>query len=463
MRTYIKALICSMALATCVNANSAGMDDVFNELNANVGNPSVIKTQTMNYYHGGNLTTSSPVKSYNLAAASAPSVSAGCGGIDLHMGGFSFISKEEFVTLMRNIGSNALGYGFKIALQNICPTCENVMTSLQNTADKINQFNIGSCEAAQGIVNATANRVWDTQYDTKAMDWGTTDGIFRDAAEAYKEIKGAISGTRRADITRNAVANNPARKDEVPYGNVTWDALKSLGTDERTKRQIMGLVGTVILGEEDNPKYIPPSEELSVVKLLSTDPNITMPMPICLDGYIDCLRVQQNTEVVPSFNSMIMKKMRKIASKISLRQSYGADEAEVLAFVSATELPIYKIVALGSSLNDTTVADNLMTQYSSLIAAKYAQSYIRMVTQNTRKALLVERQKSSSSAKTEALEQLQANLDSIELNLSRDIQTLFNSARSTMDIADQIRTLETTIAGSLSAPIFNSLEYGNTL
>lgn len=462
---YIKALITSIAVITCVNANASEMDSVFDDLNANVGNPTVLKTQTMNYYHGGNLTTNSPVKSYNLAAASAPTVSAGCGGIDLHMGGFSFISKDQFVSLLRNIGSNALGYGFKIALQNICPTCENVMTSLQNTADKINQFNINSCQAAKGVVNATANQVWDTQYDTKAMEWGSADGIFSDAVEAYREIKGAATGTKRADVARNAVANNPARENELPYGNVTWDALKSLGADQRTKRQIMGLVGTIIFYEDGRSVYIAPSEDLSIGKLLSTRQTILMPMPTC-DGndYVDCMGVNMNAkENTKTFHTMVMEKMRKISRKISLREDYGAEKDDILSFISATELPIYKIVALGSSINDTAVAENLMAQYSTLIAAKYAKSYIEMVAKNTRKALEAEQQNLDNAGKVEAVEKLLNRIAMIESNLDSDIATIYRSARSTMEIADQIRTLEATVASSLSTPIYSSLEYGNNL
>lgn len=464
MKAYIKVMVASIAIISCVNANSNEMEDVFDDLNANVGNPTVLKTQTMNYYHGGNLTTTAPVKSYNLTAASAPTVSAGCGGIDLHMGGFSFISKDQFVSLLRNIGSNALGYGFKIALQNICPTCENVMTSLQNTADKINQFNINSCQAAQGVVDATASHVFDQQYDNKVMEWGGLDGIYSDAVEAYKEIKTAATGGDRAAVARDAVATDPTRAGEIPYGNVTWDALKSLGADQRTKRQIMGMVGTVILDDEGGSVYIAPTEQLSVAKLLSTRNKIEMPMPICVDNYTDCMSVNMGAvEYSDTFHKMIMEKMMIIAGKISTRTSYGAQKDDVIDFISATELPIYKIVALGSSVNDTAVAENLMAQYSTLIAAKYAESYIKMVSKNTGKALDQYEGSTQNKAVVMALEKLKGNVEDIERNLANDIAGVYRSARSTMEIAEQIRTLEATVASNLSVPIYDSIEYGNNL
>ncbi len=42
-----------------------------------------------------------PNTTYNLAAITPPSANAGCGGIDLYMGGFSFVNKEQFVAMLK--------------------------------------------------------------------------------------------------------------------------------------------------------------------------------------------------------------------------------------------------------------------------------------------------------------------------------------------------------------------------
>ena len=94
----------------------------------------VLQGQTMNLYTGGSLFMRMPKRTYQLATVTPPSWNAGCGGIDLFAGGFSYINKEQFVAMLRNIGSNALGYGFKLAIQNQCPTCDNVMQALQAIA-----------------------------------------------------------------------------------------------------------------------------------------------------------------------------------------------------------------------------------------------------------------------------------------------------------------------------------------
>jgi len=124
----VTALVTAFAFTTSTYAMN--MQELFDSVNAqgNVSNPAVLQGQTMNLYTGGSLFMRMPKRTYQLATVTPPSWNAGCGGIDLFAGGFSFINKEQFVAMLRNIGSNALGYGFKLAIQNLCPTCDNVTT-----------------------------------------------------------------------------------------------------------------------------------------------------------------------------------------------------------------------------------------------------------------------------------------------------------------------------------------------
>ena len=86
------------------------------------------------------------------------------GGIDLFGGSFSFINKAQFVALLQNIGANAVGYAFKLALQSISPDIDKLLTELQDQINKINTMNINSCEAAQSLVNG----IWG-QFDNSIM------------------------------------------------------------------------------------------------------------------------------------------------------------------------------------------------------------------------------------------------------------------------------------------------------
>ena len=466
---YIKIAALTIGLI-CVDASKAAtMESVFDDLNGNVtyGGPAAVKTQTMNMYTGGNLTLAAPSRSYNLMSIQAPTVNAGCGGIDLHLGGFSFISKEQFVQTLRNIGSNALGYGFKIALQNICPTCDNVMTSLQNIADKANAMNISSCQAAKGIVNAAANEVFNTQYDTKVMNWGLSDGIFSDATEAYRQVKNIFNPAQRQAALEQVKQNNPDRKEDLPTGNITWQALsKVAGLSEVDKRRFMGLVGTIVFSEDGkvNPYY--PTNDKVIEDLITKDGQVEIPYPSCQNDAIDCMSPNFNVTVsADSYKRIVLEKMQTMQDMIINRQDYGTRKAELLSFVNATDIPVYKIVALSASLgkNNGDASTLMMRKYSSLIAAKYAQAYIGTVANTVKKALRNKIAQDTNSEHTKVAKDMIESIDKLEASLATKIQLLYGSAQSSYNIAQEVKATENTMIAGMSPMLSNSLQFSSNL
>ncbi|MGN4155959.1 conjugal transfer protein TraH, partial [Burkholderia gladioli] len=108
---WMAALVAAVMIVAPVCAQAMSMQQVFDSINAmgNVSSPRALQGETMDMYSGGSVFMRTPHKTYQLASVTAPDWGAGCGGIDLFAGGFSFINKEQFVALLRNIGSNALG------------------------------------------------------------------------------------------------------------------------------------------------------------------------------------------------------------------------------------------------------------------------------------------------------------------------------------------------------------------
>jgi len=145
----ITALLTAPSISLPGDLNTE-MQSMFNSLGTlgNVSSPGAFRGQAMNLYTGGSLFMREPSKNYALVRAQLPSLKAGCGGIDLFGGSFSFINKAQFVALLQNIGANAVGYAFKLALQSISPDIDKLLTELQDQINKINTMNINSCEAA---------------------------------------------------------------------------------------------------------------------------------------------------------------------------------------------------------------------------------------------------------------------------------------------------------------------------
>lgn len=141
-RTIVATLLISITASPAKADVSQSMQDWFNQIGAygNVTGPNAYRGQTMNFYTGGSLYMRTPVRNYQLASISPPSFRAGCGGIDLFAGSFSFINKEQFVALLRNIGNNAIGAAFNMALCSMSPDLCDILKYLQDQSAKMNNL-----------------------------------------------------------------------------------------------------------------------------------------------------------------------------------------------------------------------------------------------------------------------------------------------------------------------------------
>jgi hypothetical protein len=56
--------------------------------------------------------------------------------------------------MLKAVANNAVGFAFKLAIDSISPQIGGVIDQMQDIANKVNQFNMQSCEAAAAAVGA---------------------------------------------------------------------------------------------------------------------------------------------------------------------------------------------------------------------------------------------------------------------------------------------------------------------
>jgi conjugative transfer pilus assembly protein TraH len=459
----------ALAVAVATNSSAMSMQQLFDSVNAqgNVTNPAILQGQTMNLYTGGSLFMRMPHKTYNLATVTPPSWNAGCGGIDLFMGGFSFINKEQFVAMLRNIGSNALGYGFKLAIQNLCPTCDNVMQALQATAQQINRQNIDSCETAKGIVNASVPDSWTRGKQDAAKNFGVNTNLFSDISDAWSNV---MNNEPKANDTMNQVASsNPVAKDAMPTGNVVWKALKKLnGIDDEYRMVIMSMVGTAIFPTNNNagtpptPIILP---ALDIVGKQDASPNLDFPIWRC-DDTTDCLNPYQgnigDNGNVLSFRAMVRTKLWAIADKIAARQPHD-NLNDVLNFINVTDLPVYKMVAVGTASNNTGLADAMINRYQDLIAAKYAEVYIRSAVSDLVAALVKYQTVAASGVMSDQIKVILEAAEKVKTQARQQMSTAYTQTMSTFNMVQEVQFMERSLSANLSPTLRSSLTFGRSL
>jgi len=193
---------------------------------------------------GGSLSIRTPVVNIRPFALRGPSISIGCGGIDAYFGGFSFISKEQLVQAMRAIVTAAITYAFQIALEAMCPTCADILKTVQGWLKDINEMLTNSCEATRNFMDDSkiTNAIKNT-----ASRWRVDTGSSQDEQDA----KNAGAATSTEEEARSESGGTVFQ--ELPAeGNQVWQILrKSAGasfgfSNDEFMEEIMSMTGTVI-------------------------------------------------------------------------------------------------------------------------------------------------------------------------------------------------------------------------
>lgn len=238
--------------ATAVALPSTAQADIGSELEnfwtrtggaSNVTRPQAFLGQQAGYVTGGSLVLRTQPRNTQFARLTLPRIRSGCGGIDMFMGSFSFISADELIALAEAIMQNAPGFAFELALQSLSPSIQEVVGKLRDLAQKVNSMNINSCEASQALVGS----IWPktdnaSQYVCKAV--GVERGFFQDIARSRHGC-----GSENQQNATLAGATDEL-KDQVPLDvNYAWKAIKKhpyLRANTEVAEMIMSLSGTVI-------------------------------------------------------------------------------------------------------------------------------------------------------------------------------------------------------------------------
>jgi len=230
----------------------------------NVTSPGAYEAQTRGFMVGGSLSARMPQDSMQLMSIKAPSISAGCGGIDIFGGAFSFVNADQFVQFAKKVGQNALGYAFSLGLEAVCPTCNSVIKDLRNVMNMINKGNVDSCMAAKALVNSAASGAGLASME-KCKGAKSAGG---DRVTGWLECASGTEGEIRQKLRANALMNDSQAKNEGTLGNevgsTTPTALANSGLTNDQRQLVVSIMGSWTTAEaRDDCKYTAPTLKLS--------------------------------------------------------------------------------------------------------------------------------------------------------------------------------------------------------
>ena len=356
MKRAVAAILAATLPLTSASADvGSSMDSFLNDVGgaANVNGPTAFEGQSAGYYSLGNVWTRFPQKTTNIANLQLPRARAGCGGIDIFAGSFSFINASEIVAMLKAVANNAVGFAFSLAIDTVCPECSKIMQEFSQKAQLMNNLNINSCEMAQGLVGG----IWpkgDLADKAICEAIGNSEGIFTDYAAAKH---GCGTKGQRSSTT----AQGAGKYDDVNPAvarNYTWTILKKSaffspnGTfDEELAEYAMTLLGTIIYvpPTDDEPgKFVPIVGEASstlVTSLLdgTSDGNVLIfdcdEPDKCLDPGFKSLSLPASKALRPRVAALIAGMIQAIHDDTAITDA----QKELLQVAS---IPLYKILTV---------------------------------------------------------------------------------------------------------------------
>ena len=150
LRTAILAALVVDILIFSHAASAAWVDDWLNQRTTT--SPNYFFGQQRGYYSGGSFSARWPNSVSYPVTVEMPRIKSGCGGIDVFMGGFSFLNTDYLVDKLQGILSGAASVAFDLGLKTLCEQCSNTIKNFEAISDKLNSMQLDECAAAKELV-----------------------------------------------------------------------------------------------------------------------------------------------------------------------------------------------------------------------------------------------------------------------------------------------------------------------
>lgn len=450
------------------NANlSDDLNKTFNNLGVatNVTPADVYKGQEGSFAFGGSAYMRTQHDTVQPMWFQPPGWRIGDCDMDLWTGGFGFISSDKFVEMARRIGTSSAAYFFSLALKQVAPQIMNQMESLQEMANKINQHNIESCEAAKYFVNSGLDVIRSSA--NKSCQTKGTSGNSNDFGRAIT-ARAQCNKANEAQRLALEAADDPQLKDQVIVNkNIAWSAITNNPTlnalDRETKYFLMSLTGTVIISQ---PKGANAPTELIYLSKLDADTSqlihaLSMENKVKLyacknDEVNKCLELEELEIVLDTQKTIygqVHKMLKGIEQKVIKDQALSDAEKD---FIARTDFEIYKLIKLQTAFT-RRVPLSFVGEYVDIIAMDLLYQYLDQCIADVASAFSNNQLPDKYSEKfTRMISQARASMQNV-----RQISAKRAIARSEM--RQRAQMMQNQLTANISSQLFTKMSWNKSL
>lgn len=348
-----------------------------------VTGPSYYEGQKRNYYSGGSLSARWQTSNDHLFTITSPKLRSGCGGIDMFMGGFSFLNTDYLVQKLQSILAAAPAAAFDIALKTLAPQVAETIKTLESIVDRLNGLQIDDCKAAKGLVatiaNGTglANDKLSAEMKAAQSDFLVSSGIegmWQDVSKKVEELQSTWTGATPppagnaiSTAAKASIAGCPSDiKDIFGGGAILGNAGTKMGLSEEYTDMIRGMIGDVLVSSPDSTGTTFVGKEIP-----SCGENANKEIDAILSGtaYKRPKTGEACTQLGDANKNLyqyVNDQITAISVKIKTKEALGTSE---LAFLNSTPMPV-TLILRSSIARKTETID--IPQMAGLIAKGYA-------------------------------------------------------------------------------------------
>jgi conjugative transfer pilus assembly protein TraH len=217
--------------------------------------PNYFSGQQRGYYSGGGFNSRWPNRADYPVTVEMPRVKSGCGGIDVFMGGFSFMNEDYLVDKLQGILSGAAAVAFDLALKTLCEQCANTIKNFEALSDKLNSMQLDECAAAKELVGVVmdengfhSSEVMREKLGTSIKENKLSQGVSEMWDIATKEDQANNNVPQSGDVARvTSGCNTEITTTFLASGSLLENVGGKMGIPTDHINLIRGLVGDVKL------------------------------------------------------------------------------------------------------------------------------------------------------------------------------------------------------------------------
>lgn len=477
MRKTLKMLVvaatCQSMIWTPAHAQSF-LDDFYTSAGAaaNVTPADVVRSQSGSFITGGSAVWRVPKREFQPFLWQAPSIKAGCGGIDAYLGSFGFANSAAFVDYLRNIGQNALGLFFKMALQSLSPDLANVISEISKDMQTMNNKLGNSCEAAASALKGVGiNQEWMNNLSRQAGLASNADGSSTSMFDAYQTFKSDL-GLATAKVESTSPVNSGGKPVVGPEKNFLWAAMNSGNLSDfpdSMKEIAMSLLGTSgVLKDASDPDRMVDLIKAQTIKLEDlvshwNTPTVLIKKYECTTSDDKCLEMTiVDTPVKPfariAYENLVLLR-DAIAARNALATVPGSDDA--LRMLGVTQLPVYKVLELTATPGRLYLSEIYIQKYADLIGYELAIGFMESITSDLEKTINSSKATEQSVGEKEYLAELKKTLAAYRADARQVGQKIADSTGGQIGLIQEVERLERVLYSGFSNRMMETMRFAS--